>query len=59
MKRHAKAVSKIHKVTVLHVAGDDISTKFEIVQNVESEEYSEVIVYFKKHKWSIINFIRK
>lgn len=59
VQRHAKAVSQLHEVTVLHVEGDSNIKKTEIVTHSLNDNYKEVIVYFPKSKWSLINFFRK
>lgn len=59
VQRHAKAVSSLHKVSVLHVEGDKEIDKSIIEKHKTNKNYQEVIVFFPKSKYSIINFFRK
>lgn len=59
VQRHAKAVSSLHQVSVLHVEGDSTIDKSIIEKHKTNENYQEVIVFYPKSKFSILNFIRK
>lgn len=59
VQRHAKAVSSLHKVSVLHVEGDTTISKSVIERHKTNENYQEIIVFFPKSKYSILNFFRK
>ncbi|MXV37502.1 glycosyltransferase [Flavobacteriaceae bacterium Ap0902] len=59
VQRHAKAVSKMHNVTVLHAIGDSNIHKREIDIQTYPDHYKEIIVYFPKSKFKILNFFRK
>ena len=59
VQRHAKAVSSLHKVSMLHVEGDKEIDKSIIEKHTTNENYQEVIVFFPKSNYSIINFFRK
>lgn len=59
VQRHAQAVSLMNKVSVLHVSGEKSIDKHEIVIDKYGEKYQEIIVYFPKSRWKIVNFIKK
>ncbi len=59
VQRHAKAVSSLHKVSVLHVEGDAEIDKSIIEKHKTNENYQEIVVFFPKSQYSIINFFRK
>ena len=58
VQRHAKAASLLNNVTVIHTIGDETCVKEQIVKN-EDEGVTEIIHYFPKSKFAIINLIRK
>lgn len=59
VQRHAKAVSSLHNVSVLHVESDFSILKTEIQTEVLNENYREIIVFVPKSRWKLVNFFRK
>lgn len=59
VQRHAKAVSRLHKVTAIHAEGSDQIKKSETLVNPISNNYKEIICYFPKSKWKLLNFFKK
>ena len=57
VKRHAKAISIYSKVICFHVITDEnIASRYEIIEN-ETNDFTEVILYFNKRGWRKLNYI--
>lgn len=59
VQRHAIAISKLNKVSVVHVEGDENIKKWELETNQTNNNLIEYIYYFPKSKLPFLNFIRK
>lgn len=59
VQRHAKAISILNKVSVMHVEGDSGIRNWELVTHKVNEQLTEYIYYFPKSRFSILNFVKK
>jgi glycosyltransferase involved in cell wall biosynthesis len=59
VRKHAEAVSLYCEVKVLYIYADKNANRFELVENIQNENFSEIIVYYPVSNSSfgkIINF---
>ncbi|MBS1572693.1 MAG: glycosyltransferase [Bacteroidetes bacterium] len=59
VQRHAEAISLLHFVEVLHCIGDKNQQEKWIIDDRKINGIRTLIVYYKKSKYPIINFIRR